>query len=147
MSRLLSGEYQMTADSRNPDLISSLLNEARQTGILLAAALDQNHRVIAVLQSSLEGTVQQDVNAPIKPTDPAAEHRRNHRSGTLSRVVADPEIEAFIRARLDTLTLVQIVAEIAETFPPRRHISLSSLSQWWQATRPNPIRPASKFQL
>lgn len=125
----------MTTDSRNPDLIPVLLHEARQTGILLAAALDQNHRLIAMLQTPVQTPVQTPFkdrfNAPSTPHDPATRHRRNHRPGTLSRIAADPQIEAFIRARLDSLTLVAIVAETATTFPPERRISLSSLSRWW----------------
>lgn len=115
----------------NPALARALLDEARQTGTLLATAMDQNHRLIATLKTALEGTVEAPLNDPSNRPNPAAEHLRNHRGGTLSRVTRDPEIEAFIRARLDTTTLVDIVAEIAATFPKERHISMSSLSRWW----------------
>ena len=118
-------------EGRNPDLIPFLLNEARQTGIPLAAALAQNHRLIAMLQTPVQTPFKDGFNSPSTPLDPATRHRRNHRPGTLSRITADPQIEAFIRSHLDSLTLVAIVAEIATTFPPERRISLSSLSRWW----------------
>ena len=121
----------MTTDSRNPDLIPFLLQEARQTGVLLAAALDQNNRLIAMLQTPVKMAFKGHLNTLSSPLDPATRHRRNHRPGTLSRITSDPEIEAFIRAGLDSQTLVAIVAEIAATFPPERRISLSSLSRWW----------------
>ena len=123
--------------TRNPALAQSLLNEARHTATLLAAAMDQNHRLIATLKSAPEGTVEAAFNAPSSRPNPAAEHLRNHRGDTLSRITRDPEVEAFIRARLDTTTLVNIVAAIAAiaaiaaTYPPQRHISMSSLSRWW----------------
>jgi len=73
-------------------------------------------------------------------------HRRNHRPGTLSGITADPEIEGFIRARPDGLTLVAIVAEIAATFPPERRISLSALSRWRVKNGKAPQNTISKSQ-
>ena len=115
----------------NDSSLQSLLIEARQTGSLLAAAMDQNHRLIATLGSTVECPSNVALNSASTRPDAFADHRRNHRGGTLSRITCDPEIEAFIRARLDTTTLVAIVAQIAAAFPPERHISLSSLSRWW----------------
>ena len=64
MSRLLKGLLPMKADSRNSHLAAAWYNfklartflaEARQTGVLLAAALDQNHRLITLLQADVDG--------------------------------------------------------------------------------------------
>ena len=134
----------MNCSTLNPALVQSLLDEAHQTAILLAAAIDQNHRLIATLKSALEAPVEGPLNAPSTRANPAAEHRRNHRRGTLSRITSDPEIEAFIRARLDTDTLSGIVAQIAATFPQERHISLSCLSRWWiKHAKPCNAQPAA----
>lgn len=134
----------MNCPTLNPALVQSLLDEAHQTAILLAAAMDQNHRLIATLKTALEAPVEGPLNAPSTRANPAAEHRRNHRRGTLSRITRDPEIEAFIRARLDTDTLSGIVAQIAATFPKERHISLSSLSRWWiRNAKPCNAQPAA----
>jgi len=126
----------MSPDARNRALIAALLTEAHQTGVLVAAAMDQNHRLVAALKAALQSPVQSPVQTPVKAPatspDPAAEHRRNHRPGTLSRITRDPELEAFIRARIDTETLTAIIAEIAATFPPERRIGLSVLSRWWR---------------
>ena len=44
---------------------------------------------------------------------------------------ADPEVKAFILARLDTHTFDDIVADLKAAFPPERHVSRSSLHRWW----------------
>ena len=64
-----------------------------------------------------------------------AERRRNHRRGTLSKISLDPELRAFILARLDTLTFEEITRDVAETFPPARRVSRSSIARWWLANR------------
>jgi hypothetical protein len=68
----------------------------------------------------------------------AAEHRRAHRSGVPSRIASDPELEAFIRARIGHLTFAQIIAEVAASFPPKRQTSMSALSRWWKVNRQIP---------
>ena len=62
-----------------------------------------------------------------------AERRRNHRRGTLSKISLDPELRAFILTRLDTLTFEEITRDVAETFPPARRVSRSSIARWWLA--------------
>jgi len=53
-----------------------------------------------------------------------------------ARIASDPELEAFIRARIGHLTFAQIIAEVADTFPPHRRTSMTALSRWWKANRP-----------
>ena len=61
-----------------------------------------------------------------------AAHRRAHRPGIPAKIDSDPELRAFILARLDTRTFTQICDEAAAHFPPDRRTSLSALSRWWQ---------------
>ena len=61
-----------------------------------------------------------------------AAHRRAHRPGIPAKIDSDPELRAFIVARLDTRTFTQICDEAAAHFPPDRRTSLSALSRWWQ---------------
>jgi hypothetical protein len=136
----------MTAESRKPEP-PELLIEARQTATLLAAATAQQARVIARLEGLVEAPAEGAFNAPSPPPVPRAEHRRNHRCGTPSRVTADPELETFVRARIDTLTFQQLADAVAEAFPPDRRASRSCLHRWWhrhaQADPPNPQPPAA----
>lgn len=68
-------------------------------------------------------------------TSPLAAWRAAHRVGTPSRITCDPEVEAFILTRIETMTYAQIVAEVAKSFPKSRHISMSSLQRWWAKRR------------
>ena len=61
-------------------------------------------------------------------------HRATHKRGGLSKVEADPELRAFILARIDTLTFEDIVAELKAAFPPDRHVARSSVHRWWLKT-------------
>ena len=68
----------MTSAFRNRHLLAALHNlkpattflaEARQTGVLLAAALDHNHRPVTVLQADADApdTIAQVHSAPVEP--------------------------------------------------------------------------------
>lgn len=66
---------------------------------------------------------------------PPTAHRRAHRSGRPAIIDTDPELQAFILARLDRLTYHQIAAAIAEHFPPKLHISHATVHRWAQKRR------------
>lgn len=119
----------------DPSLIRIALDQARQTALQIDALRTANARTIQTLEAALK----QPLNGPSIPPSTVtlglAEHRRHHRAGVPSRIASDPELEAFIRARIDRLTFTRIVAEVAATFPPERRTSLSALSRWWNANR------------
>lgn len=93
----------------------------RLKGKLADLDLDMTH-----LEQSLKG----DVNAPFNG-DVNAAHRAAHKPGRPSKVEADPEVKAFILARLDARTFDEIVADVKAAFPPERHVSRSSIHRWW----------------
>lgn len=66
---------------------------------------------------------------------PPTEHRRAHRPGRPAMIDTDPELQAFILARLDRLTYHQIATAVAEHFPPDRRISHASVHRWAQKRR------------
>lgn len=76
-------------------------------------------------------TLSKDLKPAVKG-DVKADHRRAHRRGIPSKIDADPDLRAFIIARLDTHTFTASCAEAAAHFPPDRRTSLSALSRWWQ---------------
>mgnify|MGYP001189147548 CR=1 FL=1 len=86
-------------------------------------------RDLSGLECALKRGVQGAFNGDVK-----AMHRATHKRGGLSKVEADPELRAFILARIDTLTFDAIVAELKAAFPPERHVARSSVHGWWLNT-------------
>jgi hypothetical protein len=121
--------------SADPETLRAAIALARQTALQIDGLRAANARMIRTLETALNLVL----NGALTPSSTVrsilADHRRNHRSGVPSRITSDPELEAFIRARIDSLTFTQIIAEIAAAFPPERRTSLSALSRWWKANR------------
>lgn len=59
-------------------------------------------------------------------------HVSTHRRGRLAKIEADPELRAFVEARLSSQTFAEIEAQVAAHFPPDRRASLSAIHRWWQ---------------
>ena len=110
-----------------------------ETAPLISAALAELKASRAAQDRAfnrLEMALQQAVNEGLESL-PASEalptdHRREHRPGIQRRIDADPELRAFIRARIDRLTFVEIADEIAEYFPPARRFRRSAIHAWWK---------------
>ncbi|WP_370226254.1 hypothetical protein [Pararhodobacter marinus] len=83
------------------------------------------------LESTASRALEEGIEGPLDDLPAAAAHRRAHRPGVPSKLATDPELQAFVLARIDTLTFSQITAEVAASFPPDRRISRSSLHRWW----------------
>ncbi len=49
-----------------------------------------------------------------------------------AKIEANPEVLAFILARIETLTFGQIPAAIKASFPPDRHVGRSTVHRWWR---------------
>lgn len=98
-----------TTDSRT--LARQKLHEARST---YDAALRDYMEALEAFERVFEH--------PVKPTD--------KRTLRLSKIEMDSELRAFVDARIDRLTLQQIASDIADAFPPDRHVSVSTLNRW-----------------
>lgn len=61
---------------------------------------------------------------------PVTEHRRNHRSGVPPKIDGDPELRAFILARIDRMGYVEIATAVSEHFPKPRHVGKSTIHAW-----------------
>jgi hypothetical protein len=108
------------------------LAQARDLAAATRAAQDA---AFAALETALEGAFQEGVKALPEPTAPPSPHRRAHRPGKIAKLDADPELRAFVLARIDRLTFVEIAAEVAAHFPPARHIGKSGIHEWWHRNR------------
>ena len=89
-----------------------------------------------VLTRVIQWAIKQGVQNPIEGTlPPINPHRAAHRVGSPSPIDTDPELTAFIRARIDRLTFKEIAADIAAHFPPERRASVSGLHRWFYRQR------------
>lgn len=119
----------MTADRANLlDQIDALIEVTRAN----LAALHTMIRLATEHLTPLERPVQQPFNASETRDEILAARRRAHVPGSPSKIDTDPELRAFIIARIDRLKFTEIRDEIRTHFPPDRHTSLSALSRWWQ---------------
>lgn len=66
------------------------------------------------------------------PTAPVSEHRRSHRPGRPAKLDTDPDLRAFVLARIDRLTFDQIAREVALHYPLERRVGRSSIHHWWR---------------
>lgn len=99
---------------------------ARIVGRLRGKLADLD-RDLAAIEQGVNGGFNAPLNADVK-----AAHRAAHKPGVPPKIEADPELKAYIQARLDTMTFDDIVAAVKAAFPPERHVSRSSLHRWWQ---------------
>ena len=115
-------------------------DESEQLAIDLAVAKEiietAGNGIPEALQRVIQWAVKQGVQSPVEGTlPPINPHRAAHRVGSPSRIDTDPELTAFIRARIDRLTFKEIAADIAAHFPPERtHLigaSVSGLHRWF----------------
>jgi hypothetical protein len=122
----------------DPALIRIAMDQARQSARQIGDLQAANFRTIRTLETAINQAIKGSPNDPSTVPPAVAEHRRQHRKGTLSPIKTDPELQAFIRARIPTHTYAEIAAEVAASFPPGRRTSVASLSRWWSAERDGP---------
>ena len=108
------------------------LAEARAARDQSAALVSGLDRAIAALEQAVEGSVQQAVQALPEPTAPHCPHRAAHRPGRARLIDNDPELRAFITARIDRLTFYQLADAVAAHFPPERHVKKTAIHAWWK---------------
>lgn len=93
-------------------------------------------RVLTRLETTLESLREaalQDRLSRLPACDvPVTEHRREHRMGRVPKIDSDPELQAFITARLDRLTYQQIATDIAAHFSPDRRVHPATVHRWAQ---------------
>lgn len=87
-------------------------------------------------ETALEDLVHEAMNDPshsaLRCDVPVTDHRRHHRMGRPAKLDQDPELQAFVRARLDRLTFQQIEDEVTEAFPEDRRVRRSAIHAWWK---------------
>lgn len=101
----------------------------------LAEVTVQKHslnRLETSLQNMLKASQRERLDSLPDCDVPVTEHRREHRPGVPGVIASNPELQAFILARLDRLTFKQIANEIARHFPVQLHVHQSTIHRWAQ---------------
>lgn len=104
------------------------LIQAQQVAKTLDGAKASTSRLISALETGFK--------APLNAPSSALQHRAEHRMGVPSRLDTDPELQAFVLARIELMTYKQVVAEVAASFPPDRRTSVSAVQRWWRKRQP-----------
>ena len=99
----------------------------------LTAARSALARADTALERALEAASKAPSNLP-SPDVPVSEHRRHHRPGRAPKLDADAELRAFVAARIGLMTFEEIAGEVADHFPPSRHVGRSAIHAWAHRT-------------
>lgn len=108
-------------DARSQDLIATDLARA---GALIAEA----GSIVATCRERLGDAKPTHAGGCSNVTD----HRASHRPGPAPKIASDPELEAFIRARISSMTFTEIADAVAAQFPPERQVKKSAIHKWWR---------------
>lgn len=125
----------MSAASPVRRYIADALAEAREARALADAATKACDRAVAALLEAGEATLKRGVEDLPEDLPPPNEHRRQHRPGVVAKLDRDPEVRAFVEARLDRMTFAEIAAAVAERFPPSRCVRKSAIHAWFRGRR------------
>lgn len=133
---------QLNGDARDqeapPDPARALEAAAlalRSADELLDAARADQAKALAAVHSAFEIITKAGTNSLPIPSAPISEHRAEHRPGNQPKLDADPELRAFVMARLDRMTFQAITEDVAAAFPPERRVGRSAIHEWWQRRR------------
>lgn len=86
-------------------------------------------------ETAVKRAVKDGLNSLKPDAFPVTGHRRHHRPGRPAKIDNDPELQAFIAARIDRMTFIQIAADIARHFPPERRAGKSAIHAWWHRNK------------
>ena len=90
---------------------------------------------VAALESAIQRGVEEGLNGPSMVLDPVCDHRRAHRPGRPGRIDTDSELRAFVLARIERMTFIDLAEDIAKHFPPERRVGKSALNEWCHKNR------------
>lgn len=107
-----------------------------QVKALLDAATAKNNEAIALVQAGLNGALNTRLKGLPICDVPLTEHRRQHKFGRVAKIDTDPELRAFILARVERMTFSEIADAVASHFPQNRRIGRSAIYEWWKNNQP-----------
>jgi hypothetical protein len=103
---------------------------------MLQAVAEAQGQASTSLQRVFKEVVKGGSRAFNREVFPVTEHRRQHRVGRPAKIDCDPELQAFILARLDRMTFIHIADDVAKHFPPERRVAKTAINEWWHLSKP-----------
>ncbi|MBV0912855.1 hypothetical protein [Anianabacter salinae] len=114
------------------DLLRTVMAELRTSHDLRAKADAALIRAAKALGSALDHLDTYVADELPPEAYPVTEHRRAHRPGRMPKLDADPELRAFVLARIDRMTFQEIAEAVAVEYPVQRRVSRSTIHFWWR---------------
>lgn len=106
----------------------------------LRCAVDAQSIASTALERAMKRAVKEGLTA-LPPGDLAVtEHRSAHRPGRPPKIGSDHDLQAFVMARIDRMTFVQIAEDVAHHFPHARRVGKSAIHAWWQRNKAQDTR-------
>ena len=125
----------------NVDDLDALLTDLCELEQLLRSAIEPYRLAlnkIGAVKSDVRSRVKQGVKGAVKgpftTAAPVSAHRRAHRPGRARKIDTDHELRAFIEARIDRMTFMELAEEVAAQFPKPRRVGKSAIYDWWKAS-------------
>lgn len=125
------------ADEPSPSDAVSV--DRSQLEAMLTAATSCLHTAMATLEVAMAAVkgVQEELSRGALKTLPVCnvprtDHRAAHRPSRPPKIDTDPELRAFITARIDRLTFIEIADAVAKHFPPARRVGKTAIYDWWK---------------
>ena len=106
-----------------------------ESGTLLQSATVAHLQASNALETAIKRAIKDGLTSLKPDAFPVTEHRRHHRPGRPPKINNDPELQAFITARIDRMTFNQIASDVADHFPPERQARKSAIHAWWHRNK------------
>lgn len=88
------------------------------------SAFDRADRILDALAAAAQAEL------PGPSEGPVPDHRRMHRPGRAPILDCDPELRAFVEARIGRMTFEGIAGDVREAFPNGRRVGRSAIHTW-----------------
>lgn len=112
-------------------LIARAFAELQAAQAQLSAAEAAQKRALNALSTALKSPEEPGSGAASEAALPSNPHIAQHKPGVPFKIESDPELEAFLTARMFSMGFVQLAAAVAENFPPERRVGKSTIHAWW----------------
>ena len=103
--------------------------------VMLEEGLKALSNALEAVGSCEDYLLQHELDSLPECNVPVTEHRKEHRMGRVPKIDTDPELQAFLIARIDRLTYAQIAREVAEHFPEPRRVGKSAIHAGFKKRR------------
>jgi hypothetical protein len=122
-----------------PGTALTILAQIKAQAAAGQAAIDGLH----LAASALEAVIKDGLQGPFEGVFNALPNGIMRRTSR-GKIDADPELQAFIRARVMNMTFPQVAAVVAQNFAPERRVAASTIHRWWHRRGKQKITPTAE---